>query len=234
MDRPAHAPSTVVGAAAIAIAASSLFVAGEPVGAEFAIPLLVGSTFAKREGLGALVGWIVAGVIVGAAVGVAAHSVLDLPLARYGAAGMGAALGGGLGGLVNFVSVGEHEGEPEPGVTVDMGRDGDPEPRPADLFEDHPDPVLYVADEGGGPVVRAANDTFGETFDMPTTTLTGAPLADALRTGDAGDLADALAAGDTVDRELDLETAEDTAPFRVRSVGDPADGYVLFTPLEGQ
>jgi len=242
-------------------------------------PLVVGVSVSGREGLAPLVGGIVGGALLGGAAGYLAHATLSVPLSQVGTAGMGAALGGGLGGLTYFVFVGEEDQE-EGGVRVDMGREEDPEPRPADLFDDHPDPVLYVADEGGGPVVRAANAAYGETFDLPPAALSGVPLSEALRPakatgsggtdgpdadagsgvaggpdgddvvgsdgpdaddgagtdengGDAGTrLKDALAAGDTVDRDLALATADGMARFRVRSVGNPADGYVLFTPVE--
>lgn len=197
------------------------------------VPVLVGGAVAGREGLAALVGWIVGGVVLGAALGYGAHGIGVVPLTQLGATGMGAALGGGVGALVNFVSVGEAELESDDGVTVDMGREETPEPRPADLFDDHPDPVLYVADEGGGPIVRAANDAYGVAFDLPSTTLSGAPLADALVVlDDTEAVVESLAAGGPIDREAVVETATGETTFRVRSVGDPADGYVLFTPVE--
>lgn len=231
---------TVAVGAALALVGASGGAAPGAVGTDLtlAAPLVVGVALGGREGLGALVGGIVGGALIGGGAGFLAHTMISLPFTQFGAAGMGVALGGGLGGLTYFLSVGEADQPDESGVRVDMGRDDDPEPRPADLFDDHPDPVLYVADEGGGPVVRAANAAYGETFDLPTDALSGAPLTEVLRPADDGsddagaELRDALAAGETVDRDLALATARGVARFRVRSVGNPADGYLLFTPVE--
>jgi hypothetical protein len=202
-------------------------------GHEYALAtmLLVAVSLPDSEGLGTLLAWILGGAVLGALVGFVSHGVVDVSLTRVGLVGLGTALGGGLGGLVYFLSIGEAEEGTDAGVRVDMDREDAPEPRPADLFEEHPDPVLYVADEGGGPVVRAANVAYGETFDLPPSALAGTPLSEALvPAGEIGDLAETLAAGESVDRELRFETAKRERPFRVRSVGNPADGYVLFTP----
>jgi hypothetical protein len=247
MDRAGRGPAGVVtrqtataaclGAVAIAGTLGQLSgtaVDGADLGYVLATPLLSATPIGDREGLGALVAWIVGGAVFGAVVGFVVHDVVAVSLTRIGVAGMGVALGGGLGGLVYFLSVGEAEADPDSGITVEMSDERTaPEPRPADLFEDHPDPVLYVADEGGGPLVRAANPAYGETFDLPTTALAGAPLEETLvPAGQLGDLPEALGAGQEVDRELRLETTAGVAAFRVRSIGDPADGYVLFTPLD--
>lgn len=184
----------------------------------------------NRDGLGALLAWILGGALAGAALGYGVDAVFAVPLTPLSLVGLGAALGGGLGGLTNFLFVGEEERDTDTAVTVDMAPESEPGPRPADLFEDHPDPVLYVADVGAGPVVRAANEAYGATFDLPVGALEGVPLGEALRaTDEAADLVDAVAAGESVDREAGFETADGTDQFRVRSVGNPEDGYLLFS-----
>ena len=61
--------------------------------------------------------------------------------------------------------------------------------------------MLYFVDEGHGPVVRAANEAFGTTFDVPSDRLDGTALSEAL-----------LVAGiDEVDAETVSELAEEAA-----------------------
>jgi len=90
--------------------------------------------------------------------------------------------------------------------------------------------VLYYADEGNGPVVRAANAAFGSTFDIPVDRLEGTPLSEALLvTGDATVDADRVTDGG-LDRIVDCETTEGTERYRLRAIGGDHTGYVLYTP----
>ncbi len=66
-------------------------------------------------------------------------------------------------------------------MTVSADAKHTPEPQPVDLFDGHPDPVLYFADEGHGPVVRAANESFGATFDVPSDRLAGQRIGSSAR-----------------------------------------------------
>ena len=188
------------------------------------------STDAGRRRLGSLaavIGWIGAGAVVLATVALVVQSTLSLGLSEQVTVGLGLALGGGLGGVV-YLLLTDSPGET---VTVSTDTEPTPDPQPVDLFDGHPDPVLYFVDDGNGPVVRAANEAFGTTFDVPADRLTGTALSEAL-----------LVAGiDEVDAEsvstadLDvvaLSTAHDEPTrFRLRTAGVPSTGYLLLTPL---
>ncbi|MDQ2071275.1 hypothetical protein ACODNH_13440 [Haloarcula sp. NS06] len=181
--------------------------------------------------LAAVIGWIGAGAVVLATVALVVQSVFSLGLSEQVTVGLGLALGGGLGG-VSYLLVTDSPGETtDEMMTVSADVEQTPEPQPVDLFDGHPDPVLYFADEGHGPVVRAANESFGTTFDVPSDRLNGTALSEAL-----------LVAGiDEVDAEAvstaDLDVvALSTAPdeprqFRLRTAGAPSTGYLLLTPL---
>lgn len=235
--------------------------------------VLVGGVGARSRGMAGLVGWIGGGALLGGAIGYAADALVTLPLATAGAIGLGIALGGGLGGISHLLSTEDPATADDEQVTVDMASQSTPEPRPADLFDEHPDPLLYVADAGGGPVVRAANDAYERAFDLPAATIEDAPLGDVLvvedgpgdgegggdddgyggvgdegtggdgaggdgaGAGEAGNdtaaIVDRVSAGERVDAVFGFETPEGTRPYRVRSVGAAADGYLLFTPVEG-
>ncbi|WP_336337768.1 hypothetical protein [Haloarcula brevis] len=192
------------------------------------------STDAGRRRLGslaAILGWIGAGAVVLATVALLVQSTLSLGLSEQVTVGLGLALGGGVGG-VSYLLFTDSPGESaDETVSVSADAEATPEPQPVDLFDGHPDPVLYFADDGHGPVVRAANEAFGTTFDVPADRLTGTALSEAL-----------LVAGiDEVDAEsvntadLDvvaLSTAHDEPTrFRLRTAGVPSTGYLLLTPL---
>lgn len=193
--------------------------------------LFVGGLDARSRGLAGLVGWIVAGAILGAAVGYGVGSTVSLPLSTAGAAGLGAALGGGVGGISQFLTADEQATADDERVTVDMASDDGTDPRPADLFEEHPDPVLYVTTAAGGPVVRAANAAYERIFDLPATAIEDAPLGEVLRVEEGTVIVDSLADGDAVDETLAFETTAGRRRFRVRSVAATDDGYLLFTPV---
>lgn len=216
-----------VGVTALALAATG----GS--GLATATLLLAGGPDRRSRGMAGLVGWIVGGALLGGAVGYGAHSAVQLPLSTAGAVGLGVALGGGLGGISHLLSTEDPATADDERMTVDMAGESTATPRPADLFDDHPDPVLFVTDAGGGPVVRAANDAYEQAFDLPTTAIEDAPLDEVLRAAEEADaIAARVADGDDVDEVLPFETPEGRRRYRVRSVGASDDGYLLFTPLE--
>lgn len=206
-------------------------------GLAMAASLLFLGDVREKRGLTWLVGWLVGGSLLGAGLGYAAALLISgFPLATQGAVGLGIALGGGVGVVSNLLAA-EAQGDDvdqTESMTVDMETDDSPSPRPADLFDDHPDPVLYVADRGHGPVVLAANDAFAETFDVPADALGETPLAESLMADDESDTAvetvvDAVASGDPVDETLACRTPSGTVQFRLRTAGGGADGYVIYT-----
>lgn len=192
-----------------------------------------GSADGGGRGMAGLVGWIVGGALLGGAIGYGAHTVVQLPLSLAGAVGLGVALGGGLGGITHLLSTDDPAAADDESVTVDMANQSTAEPRPADLFDDHPDPVLFVTDAGGGPVVLAANDAYAAAFDLPATAIEDAPLDDVLRLADDTEsIADRLGEGNPVDDVLAFETPDGDRRYRVRSVAATDHGYILFTPVE--
>lgn len=193
--------------------------------------LLATASTRRLRGVGGLLTGIVVGSLSGAVVGYVAVAVFGVPLAMSGAIGLGVALGGGLGVVTNYVATGEGETTDE---TMTVEREPDhPEPTPADLFDDHPDPVLYVADDGHGPVVRAANEAYGETFDVPVDAVIGAPLEDAVLAGnDTETVVTAVTAGEPLDTVVTCETSDAERSFRLRTAGSDDDGYLLYTPRE--
>lgn len=181
--------------------------------------------------LAAVVGWIGVGAVVFAAVASVVQSVLSLGLSAQVSVGLGLALGGGLGG-VSYLLVTDSPGDTAGGtVTVSADVEQSPEPQPADLFDGHPDPVLYFVDQGHGPVVRAANEAFGTAFDVPTDRLNGTALSEALLVAGIDEV-DAETVGTT---DLDVvalsTTPDEPRQFRVRTAGAPPTGYLLLTPL---
>jgi hypothetical protein len=180
----------------------------------------------------AVVGWIGAGAISLAALMLTLDLVFDLPLSRSVAVGLGLALGGGIGGVANLLRGGDRVETEDETMTVDVATQATTEPQPADLFDGHPDPVLYYAAAGHGPVVRAANDAFAETFDVPADQLAGTPLSETLLVaGEETVSAEAVLAGD-VDTVVDCTVPEGIARFRLRTVGSDDTGYLLYTPVE--
>lgn len=178
-----------------------------------------------------VVGWIAVGALTLAAVLLALDSVVALPFPRQVAIGLGLALGGGIGGVARLFRADEAAETPDQTMTVDVDASETPAPEPADLFDGHPDPVLYYAAEGHGPVVRAANDAFGERFDVPVERIEGTPLSEALLvTGEETVDADAVVAGG-LDRIAECETTAGTERLRLRTVTSGETGYLLYTPL---
>jgi len=220
---------------------SSLVATSTGDGVAMAASLLFLGDVREQRGIAWLVGWLVGGSLLGAGLGYAAALLITgFPLATQGAVGLGIALGGGVGVVSNLLAAeaqGEDVDETE-SMTVDMETDDSPSPRPADLFDDHPDPVLYVADRGHGPVVLAANDAFAVTFDVPADAISETPLDESLMADDEGDQAveavvAAVASGDPVDETLACRTPSGPVRFRIRTAGGGADGYVIYSRIEG-
>lgn len=181
--------------------------------------------------LAAVAGWIGAGAIFFGTVALAVQSVLSLGLSEQVTVGLGLAIGGGFGGVSYLVVTDSNRDRADQTMTVPTEPVQTPEPQPVDLFDGHPDPVLFFADEGHSPVVRAANDAFGTMFDVPPDRLNGTALSEAL-----------LVAGiDEVDTEAvcsaDLDTVaistvqDEPTKFRLRTAGVPTAGYLVFTPV---
>lgn len=200
---------------------------GSPAGAGLLVVLA--SPFRGRGLLG-LVGWMGAGAGVLGVVGWGLAVAVVPSVAPAVALGFGLAVGGGLGALVQLLVL-EDGGETEP-ETVTVGGGETPAPRPADLFEGHPDPVLYYGDAEGTVVVRAVNPAFAAAFDVSADAVTGAPLREVVAgTERAGALADAAVTGAEFDERLACETGDGSDRYRVRVVAESGAGYVVYTPV---
>lgn len=186
----------------------------------------------RSAGLAGVVGWIGVGSISLAAAALVAEMVLAVPVSRTVAVGLGLALGGGLGAVVSLFRAGETQDRSDETVTVATDDTSSPEPQPADLFDGHPDPVLYFADEGNGPVVRAANEAFGTTFDVPADRLAGTALSESLLVAGIEDVNAASVTATDFDAVVDCEMPAGASPFRLRTAGSEASGYLLFTPTD--
>lgn len=243
---PLARAGAVTAVAFVAVAVGTLSAVEPSEGAALAASLLFLGDVRERSGLTTLVGWLVGGSLVGAALGYLLTTVVPgVPLATQGGVGLGIALGGGVGVVSNLLAAdaraGDDATETAEAMTVDMEADDAPSPRPADLFEGHPAPILYVADQGHGPVVLAANDAFGATFDVPVDALSGTPLEDVLMTTeDAADsseqatVVEMALSGEQADVVIDCQTPGGATPFRLRTVGGGADGYVVYSsPASG-
>lgn len=220
----------VAGWLLVAIVATLLGAAGDT--DSLAVATLLAATGTQRfRGVTGLLTGIVVGALLGAGIGYAAVAVGGLALSTLGAVSLGVALGGGIGVVTNYVATGD-EGETDETVTVE--RDTEPaSPTPADLFDDHPDPVLFVVDEGHGPVVRAANAAYADTFDVPTDAVLGAGLEDAVLAGEqTDDVVAAVADGESLDTVVTCETADGERSFRLRTAGTGPSGYLVYTPTE--
>lgn len=201
--------------------------------------LLVG--LAGGHNLSSLLGWIGGGAVAVGALLWGVGTLFSVPFPPELLAGFGIAIGGGLGGVIRLLAVGEQEPETDETVTFERGGAGDadstPEPRPADLFEESPDPILYFDDSGDGPVVRAVNPAFESVFGVTVEAVEGAALADASMAADrVDDLVAAASAGEAFGETVTCETAAEDGRFRLTVAARTDDagtrGYVCYTPIE--
>jgi hypothetical protein len=185
-------------------------------------------------GVATMVGWIGAGALLVAAGALAVEATLTLPFSRALLVGLGIALGGGIGAVGYLLSADDIE-ETEPDretMTVEMDEEAIPAPEPVDLFDGHPDPILYYADGGYGPVVRAANESFGATFDVPPGRIAGTPLEETLMTTDSDAVDTESITDPAFETTVECKTGSGVGRFRLRSVDAGGDGYLLYTPVE--
>lgn len=188
-------------------------------------------------GVDRLVGWILAGSLLTAALAWVAIEIGGVAAPRQVALGLGAAVGGGLGAVGYLVAAGEESAEAGvEEVAVDMDDGGADAPATGDdLFAAHPDPTLYFATENGSLVARAVNPAFEERFGASATTLSGTPLSEALMTDDDAALVERLERGEAFDERVACETVDGRATGRLRAVlldGEGTDGYLLYSDLE--
>lgn len=186
------------------------------------------------RGLFDVVLWIVAGAAILGAIGWTLVTVLVSHLPPLVGLGIGIALGGGFGAVVRLLVLEEPTDTTET-VAVDTTPDESaPDPVPADLFEAHPDPVLYYDARDDSPVVRAANPAFVESFDVSASMVEETPLGDVLMFHDTDDLVAAVTEGRQYDAVHTCETVEGAVAFRIRLVTTPeaTAGYVLYTVSE--
>lgn len=183
--------------------------------------------------------WIFGSAIVGGGLGYGI-ATLAAPAATTIALGFGLAVGGGLGAVVRLLVVEDTEVQQPDEMTVSPRNDrtSAPDPQPVDLFDKNPDPVLYFDDSGDGPVVRAANRAFEDTFGVGSDAVENAALADALMLTEQTEAVVAAASdAEPFDAVIDCETVSDNRPFRVRTLavarGAGTRGYVLYTPRDG-
>jgi hypothetical protein len=200
------------------------------------VVLVVGSD--RLQSTGGLVGSIASGAVVtGAVVGLVAAVTELVPFSPLVAAGIGIAVGGGLGSVVWLVSLDDEEPDTGETVTVDMDEgDAVPTPEPVDLFEASPDPILFYTETPDGPVVRAVNPAFTDAFGVTSEALDGTPLRDGLFVADDAEaVLEAARASDVFDEVVACETEAGDSEMRLRIAAtgrSRTDGYVLYTPVE--
>lgn len=195
-----------------------------------------------RHNLLDLSGWIAGGAILGGVLLYGVGALLAPSIAIELLVGAGVAVGGGLGGVTRLLGVGEGTTTTAEADTFTAGSDeateaSTPEPRPADLFEASPEPILYYDDAGDGPVVRAVNPAFETAFGVSAAAVEDAALGDALMTtADTEAIVAAASAGDAYAGTVTCETATAARAFAIRlaSVSDEAGsrGYVLYTAVD--
>lgn len=192
---------------------------------------LVAVTSNGVRGIRGLLGSIVVGASVGAVIGYVAITVVNLPVTLAGAVSIGVAFGGGLGVVANYLVAGE-PGSADETMTVERNPEHSG-PTPSDLFDDHPDPILYLVDAGHGPVVRAANAAYESTFEVPSDAVVDAPLGEAVLAGEQTDaVVETIERDDALDTVVSCRTTSGDRRFRLRTVGTRENGYLLYTPRE--
>ena len=236
MWRQSHPGRSLVRAVglAAAVATASAVLAGDG-SLVAATPVLLASPGGSRRRAVVLVGWIVGGAVAGGAIGFGVARAMA-PAAATLAVVFGAATGGGFGAVVRLFVFETTDTEQPESVTVGGEPESVPDPEPVDLFEGSPDPILYFDDAGEGPVVRAANPAFADTFDVGANAVENAALRDALMLAARSDAVVAAAErGEQFDDVVACETPTGTVEFRVRTttVDSPTGtrGYVLYTPV---
>lgn len=201
-------------------------------------PLLLAASTGDSIGLRGQLRWILGAAVVGGALsyGIA---TLTAPATTTIALGFGTAVGGGLGAVARLFAIGETAARQPDTVTVSSssGETSVPDPQPVDLFEENPDPVLYFDDSGDGPVVRAANPAFEETFGVGADAVENAALGDALMLSEpADDIVTAATQAGSADVVVSCETPAGDRPFRVRTTAldrrGSTRGYTLYTATE--
>jgi PAS domain-containing protein len=206
-----------------------------------ATPVAVaGPVSSRRRDFLVLVVTILAGTVVGGVLGWGVAQV-TAPTAVGLATIFGAAIGGGFAAVIRLFVFADATPQETESVTIGSESSNDaetvPDPEPIDLFEGTPDPILYFDDAGDGPVVRAANPAYAETFGVAAESVERAALGDALMVTARGDaIVAAAGAGERFDERVACETGTQTRPFRVRTVTIESiagtRGYVLYTPVE--
>lgn len=175
--------------------------------------------------------WIGAGCVVLGGVGWGVVTLIFPEFSPLIGLGAGVAVGGGFGAVAHLLADSEPDDHSET-MTVDMEAAETAEPTPADLFEASPDPLLFYTVSGDGPVVRAVNPAFEETFGVTGTALDGATLQEGVLAADAGEIVAAARVGEEFDGMYRCETAEEKRELRVRVVPvAPTRGYILYTEL---
>lgn len=182
-----------------------------------------------------LVAWLAIGAVVLGAVGWAAITVLvpdvDPTLGLMG----GIAVGGGLGTVVRLMTVPEAEDTGE-SVTIETGTDEDstPEPRPADLFEASPDPMVYYAAGSDSATALAVNPAYREAFLPDDAIVEGTPVADLLDVAASGPILAAIDDAEHQEDRVEMETSDGVRTYRVRVIPGhegSTSGYVTMTPV---
>lgn len=182
-----------------------------------------------------LVAWLAIGAVVLGAVGWAVVSVLvpnvDPTLGLMG----GIAVGGGLGAVIRLLTVPEAEDTSE-SVTIETGGDEDSssEPRPADLFEASPDPMVYYAAGDDPTIALATNPAFREAFLADDAAVEGTPIGDLLDVAASGTVLASMKNAERHDERVEMETSDGVRTYRVRVIpgrGGSTSGYVTMTPV---
>jgi len=109
------------------------------------------------------------------------------------------------------------------------------------LFENITEPTVVYEYEDGEPIVLEANDAFEETFGYDETTVIGESVDPYIVPDDcddqAGDLNDRVMAGESLDVEIERETADgERRDFLLRNAPIPSDdgavqGYAIYTDI---
>ncbi|GGM72609.1 hypothetical protein GCM10009017_23260 [Halarchaeum rubridurum] len=108
----------------------------------------------------------------------------------------------------------------------------------AALFEGTTDCVLHVAYRERGPVARAANEAFEETFGYDEADVVGRPLADLIVPGGEGetrvpDFERRVRNGESFETEVTRDTADGPRRFLLRLVplDPPGEAYAVYTDI---